>query len=144
MVKYCFSELKDEILDDKAAYYSSIISKLEEEGVIQNICTYRDEALSLFNEEEIKMDYQIEGRDKYTYSFSSKEIRAGESYDFEFAVKFLYETHDLGAILYVEICSRNYTFSEKNDSNCLEVLKHKLRSNIKGWKNRYCLIDVTA
>ena len=141
LVKYCFSELKEEISDDKVSYYSSIISKLEREGVIQNICTYRNEALSLFHGEEIEMNYQIEDRDKYTYSFSCKEIREGKSYDFDFTVKFLYETHDLGAILYVEIFSKNYTFSDVTESNCLEVLKHKLRSNIKGWKNRYCLID---
>ncbi|WP_310605288.1 hypothetical protein [Anaerosporobacter sp.] len=139
LVKYCFSELNNTLPDSRESYYSAIISKLLSEGIIENLQTYECE--SPFAEGSDIITYQHENLETYVYSFSCKEIRKNVPMTINFTVKFTYETYNKAEILYVEICSDNYTFSTESDSNCLEVLKHKLRGEIKEWNNRYCLVD---
>ena len=139
LIKYCFSGLKVPLVNSKEGYYSSVISELLTEGIIENLCEYKCD--SPFGEDIEAVTYQIENLETYKYSFSCNEKRNGTIVTFNFAVKFTYETHNSAAILYVEICSSNYYFTFESDSNCLEILKHKLRTKIKGWKNRYCLVD---
>ncbi len=139
LVKYCFSELEPPLLDYKSDYYTAIIKKLESEGIISDILEYQID--SPFGGEPETVLYTTEGYDRYVYKFSCKEIRGEDALNFNFSVSFLYETYNAAEILYVDISSDNYTFSTESDSNCLEVLKHKLRKQIKGGKNRYCLVD---
>lgn len=67
LVKYCFSELKGGILENKENYYSAIITELETEGVIQNICKYECESPFGFDDEKIVTMYQVEACEKYMY-----------------------------------------------------------------------------
>lgn len=139
LVKYCFSKLETRLPDKTDEYYSAIICELEADGIIKDIYTFEFD--SPFDDEKLSTIYQIEACEKYCYSFFCSETRNDEIVPFEFSIKFSHETHEHAELLYVEICSLDYTFTTESDSNCLEVLKHTLRSKIKGWENRYCLVD---
>lgn len=141
LIKYCFSGRKPEIfhITDMESYYSSAISELEAAGIIKDIVEH--ECDSPFDYENQIVRYIVENLCTYTYTFYCNEIRSGEIHTFKFDVKFTLETHNLVELLYVDICSNNYSFTTKSESNCLEILKHQLRKHLKGWENRYCLLD---
>jgi hypothetical protein len=141
LVKYCFSELKTPLPDCKVDYYTTIIKSLENDGIIRNIQEYKVELPFGNDEVEDTVLYTVENCEKYLYTFSCNELRENHTIPFNFSIGFSYETYNAAEILYVDITSNNYTFSTESDSNCLEVLKHKLRSKIKGGNNRYCLVD---
>lgn len=139
LVKYCFSGLDILQSNSKVDFYTSIIKSLEADGIIDKIIEHK--TVSPFGYVEEKILYTNEVCDKYVYKFSCNEIRENKTISFNFAISFSYETYNAAEILYVDITSDNYNFSTESESNCLEVLKHKLRSKIKGGNNRYCLVD---
>lgn len=141
LIKYCFSERKPEILHitDMEEYYFTAISKLETDGIIRDIVTH--ECYSPFGGKKTTLNYDTENWGTYVYTFYCNETRNKERFTFKFYAKFTYETHNNAEILYIDICSDDYEFTTRSESNCLEILKHQLRKQLFGWKNRYCLID---
>ena len=139
LIKYCFSGHQCDFNDGIAEYYSKLVNVLLEDSIIQNIITYPCE--DPFGDDSEKVCYQIEPIERYIFSFSCNESRNRTINTFHFLLEFSCETYENTEILYVGISSDDYTFTLDNESNCLEVLKHKLRSEIKEWDNRYCLLD---
>lgn len=137
LIKYCFSGRKEEFEQNVANYYTSIVQSLIDKNLISNLITYSESCL--FGEEP-KM-YCIEDIEKYIFSFSCNEKRNDEIVLYNFSLEFQCETYEDNQLMYVTISSNDYTFSVDSDSNCLEILKHQLRGNIKDWTHRYCLLD---
>lgn len=141
LIKYCFSGRKPELsqIVNMENYYSSAISELEAAGIIRDIVLHECDDPFDCGKQVVK--YTVENLGTYVYTFYCNESRSGEISTFKFDTKFTLETHNLVELLYVDICSDNYSFTTKSESNCLEILKHQLRKQLNGWENRYCLLD---
>lgn len=136
LVKYALSTSNPKALCSME-YFGSIFCHLETLGVIKNLRTYRNP--DVFHGVE-STNYTLVKNGAQSFCFDCEE-RRDVLVSFTFYVNILVQTHASTKVLYVEISSPDYKFDIGAKTNCLEIIKHRIRNEISDFKTRYCLFD---